>query len=298
MQIQKLTLRNMDLSKNCDNQLRSPVYNIRSISNNRNKVQIKKGITSNVYWPTLSTPYLCPATWWESGTQPFRWALCAPSGKHEPRVINGRASSSLPTATEESIMMPRPKTSLQWLFISLNCLHTKSHIDRTPSTRHPDVCERSRAISHGAHARNHITSFSPGPHPTSWLQRCLHSSRGNWYEMVDTERAGYKDRHDILAELVISHGNSQFCESFAVCFRPAQADARPRETRCGWCHDAQRAETSHNKSSSFLFFFVKRPHWVPFREYDNIRGIKWSLTWKHFLITMNGWLALIVNTSG
>ncbi len=93
------------------------------------------GMTWNVYWPTLSTPYLCPATWWESGTQPFRWALCAPSSgnvKHEP-VINGHASSSLPIATDESIMM------LSWhshqrlhcngsLYLLTTVLHARIHV--------------------------------------------------------------------------------------------------------------------------------------------------------------------------
>lgn len=150
MHVQKLTLRNIDWRKKIvitSSGLQCTISFQFQITESRLK---SKGMTWKVYWPTLSTPYLCPATWWESGTHPFRWALCAPSGKHEPRVINGRASSSLPSDTEESIMMLRPKNSLQWLFISLNnCLHTKSHIDRTTLDASswcvwPIACHQSR----------------------------------------------------------------------------------------------------------------------------------------------------------
>lgn len=71
--------------------------------------------------PTLSTPYLCPATWCESGTQPFRWAWpCGPSplwphfssagGPPESRwarftltAAEHGFNSSLPRAREDSI---------------------------------------------------------------------------------------------------------------------------------------------------------------------------------------------------
>lgn len=71
--------------------------------------------------PTLSTPYLCPATWCDSGTQPFRWVWpCGPcalwphfsSAGGPPECRWARLTltaaehgfrSSLPRAREDSI---------------------------------------------------------------------------------------------------------------------------------------------------------------------------------------------------
>lgn len=69
--------------------------------------------TASVDSPTLSTPYLCPATWCDSGTQPLRWAwgrwpdfslAGAPPESLTPTPAELGVNSSLPSAREDSIM--------------------------------------------------------------------------------------------------------------------------------------------------------------------------------------------------
>lgn len=74
-------------------------------------INFRNQVNLQVNWPTLSTPYLWPATWWESGTQPRGPACCcaplsfAPGPlKRAPGLTAARPSSSLPNVTDESII--------------------------------------------------------------------------------------------------------------------------------------------------------------------------------------------------
>lgn len=157
-----------------------------------------------VNWPTLSTPYLWPATWCESGTQPrgpARVPACCCCAllsfvpgplRRAPGLTAARPSSSLPSVTDESIIRRK------WHFVRApNCTTVPLHYDTRIALRSSSTSRRCPAAvwSGCHHSRRFISAWKrvnvrprrcdrvtakiePGHIPLPhFSQRCLHTQR-------------------------------------------------------------------------------------------------------------------------
>lgn len=95
-------------------------------------------ITCSVYSPTLSTPYLWPATWCVRGTHPLRWGAwpCGPRDLWMHFSIVGDASEIrgvrlTPRSTVLGLSSRRPRDSINtWRWVVDICRNTKKKMGR------------------------------------------------------------------------------------------------------------------------------------------------------------------------